>query len=247
MLKQKTEMRFLTSAFQWKTIADTLKDILTECFFVFTSDSIVVNNVDPEKVVEIYMEIKPDLSKYFSPTMFVFPIYIQTVYRVLRGVKMSDTMEMTDMPDGSLQLYIYSETGMIKNKVKLKPLQQNLPIFIRNPRVYELAVTFPTGELYHILHDLAALSRKVEISVEHQVITFSAQDESGTTSQYSQAFEEIAPSTSIHNIYLLKFIEKYTKPCIEGTVVVRMDSHLPLSVVYYLENGSLELTIAGLG
>lgn len=237
-------MRYTTSALEWKTIADTLKDILTECFFVFDQQTITMNNVDPEKVVEVYLEITPN-SSYNCPTKFVFPIYIQTVYRVLRGVKANDTMTMEDDPQGNLVIHVYSHANVLKNQVILKSLHQNVPSFIRNARTYAVAVKFESDQLYHILHDLSALSRKVSISIKDKVVTFQSEDESGTISCYKNQFEELV-HVKFHNTYLVKFLEKFTKPCLTDMIVVRIENSVPLSVVYPLANGFLEMTIAGL-
>jgi len=239
-------MRYLTSASEWKTIADTLKDILMECYFVFAADKITMNNVDPEKVVEIYFEMIPKKETYFCPTNVYFPIYIQTIYRVLRGVKNNDMLEMSDLNDGSLKMYVYSNSGVLKNQITMAPLTDYFPVMIRNPRVYEIGVTFNNDQFYHILHDLGAISRRVSIHVKDSNIEFYSKDESGTSSTFQQHFQEIEPSYKFKNTFLLKFLEKYTKPGLQKLVTLRIDNNLPLSVVYYLENGSLELTIAGL-
>ena len=126
-LFKKKQMRYITSAFQWKVLADTLKDILTECFFVFEPTKITMNNVDPEKVVDIFYEVRPSPDVYQCPETFKFPVYIQTVYRVLRGVKQTDTMEMSKLQDGSLKIVVYSQFGNIKNQISLCPLQDDIP------------------------------------------------------------------------------------------------------------------------
>lgn len=239
-------MHYLTSASEWKSLADTLKDILTECFFVFEKDRITMNNVDPQKVVDVFYQERPDPSKYTCATTFRFPVYIQTLYRVLRGVKPKDTMEMSDQYDGSLALTIYSEFGCEKNRISLKPLKEDIPTYIRNPKTYQVSVSMLNDQFYHIIHDLGALSRQVNIHVEDQTITFKSSDESGTQSVYSQSFNELSPSYIFNNTYLLKFLEKYSKPGMQKFINISLDHNLPLSVVYYLERGSLEMTIAGL-
>jgi hypothetical protein len=239
-------MNYLTSAIEWKTLADSLKDILTECFFVFEPTTISMNNVDPEKVVEVYYKITPNPETYLCTTTFHFPVYIQTIYRVLRGVKSGDTMEMRANDDASLSLYITSSAGVPKNEITIQPLQETIPSYIRNPRNYAVSVSILNDQLYTILHDLAALSRQVSIHVEDQVITFSAIDEGGTKSTYSQSFSELDPSYFFHNTYLTKFLEKFSKPGIQSIANLYLDSTLPLTVAYYLENGSLEMSIAGL-
>lgn len=239
-------MNYFTSALEWKILADSLKDILTECYFVFEPTTITMNNVDPEKVVEVYYKTTPSSDMYICNTTFEFPVYIQTIYRVLRGVKSGDNMEMKSNKDRSLTLYIMSAAGVPKNEITLQPLQQTIPTYIRNPRNYTISVSILNDQLYSILHDLAALSRQVSIHVQDQVITFSASDEGCTKSTYSQVFEELDAHYVFNNTYLTKFLEKFIKPGVKKIANLYLDSTLPLTVVYYLENGSLEMSIAGL-
>ena len=141
---------------------------------------------------------------------------------------------------------ILSEKKVIKNEITLRPLSQTLPAFIRNPRVYDVDIIINNDQLYHILHDLSALSRQVEIAIENQAIALRAKDESGTTSNYSQKFNDIDPEFTFSHTYLLKFIEKFTKPGINKFAHMRIGRDLPFNIVYYWETSSLEMSIAAL-
>lgn len=232
-----------------KTMADVLKDILIECWFTFETRKITMTNVDPEKIVAIHLELQPS-DKYACTTEFQFPFYIQTLYKVLRGVKARDVAILTDGPNNVLQIAILEKGEITKNQITLQPLQNVLPVvYARHPFIAESPeMEFDTADLYRILHDLSAVSRKIGIMVQDQTITFTAQDDCGSISVFSKPFLSYPVKTyQYKETFLIKYLEKFAKPTLKKTITLRLTPGAPLSAIYKLENGFLELSIAPLG
>ena len=238
-------LHYETSASELKTISDVLKDILAECWFVFEESSITMTNVDPEKVVVVSLFVKPKTQDYQCTSKFVFPFYIQTLYRVLRGVKPNDVAIITDGPGASLQIDIMTMHGVKKNQIVLQPLKDNPPVFLRQQHHFDVEIKIETQQLYRILHDLSALSRKVTLTIDQEDVIFSSEDESGTSSVYSQGFPEL--NYHFKAMYLIKYLEKFTKPGLSDKVCIRVKQNSPLNLVSYLERGYLEMSIAPSG
>lgn len=237
-------LNFQTSASELKSIADVLKDVLAECWFVFTPSSITMNNVDPEKVIAVNLRLNPDSSIYQCTEKIVFPFYIQTLYRVLRGVKKNDVAILQMYPENgrTLDISVLTQAGLMKNKITIQPLQDTLPSFIRHPQKYSVEIKMETHQFYHILHDLSALSRKVNIKINQDKVSFSSQDDSGTRSVFTQGFPKL--NYVFNGTYLIKYLEKFCKPNLAPEIKIRVERDTPLSVVYHLEHGSLEMSIA---
>lgn len=235
-------LNYRTKATELKTIADVLKDVLAECWFVFDTDIITMTNVDPEKVIAVSLYLRPDPTTYQCGRKFIFPFYIQTLYRVLRGVKSSDMAVLSEGNGGCLQIDIMTAFGVLKNQITLQPLKDSFPIFLRQQHHYEVEVRIDSRQFYHILHDLSALSRKVTVKVVHDEVSFLTEDDNGTKSIFTQAFPEL--DSHFTGTYLLKYLEKFSKPALADEIKIRMSQDTPLSVVYHLERGSLEMSIA---
>lgn len=234
-------MKYTCSASHLKTIADVLKDILTECWLVFESNKISMTNVDPEKVIAVNLEIVPS-SDYECESRFVFPFYIQTLYKVLRGAKPHDTAILSNGPADVIQISILSGSKILKNQIVLQPLQNVLPVtYVKQKKTNAIEIHINTNQLYHILHDLSALSRKMTIIGNGGNLEFTAKDDCGSISVFSQA---VSTDINFRGTYLIKYLEKFTKPALESEVVVGLSPGEPLSVLYTMENGCLELSIA---
>ena len=230
------------SALQLKTIADVLKDVLAECWFVFEPSKIHMTNVDPEKVVSVSLQLQPTSDTYQCTTKFTFPFYIQTLYKVLRGVKPDDVAILKDGAGHSLCIDILTN-NVLRSSITLQPLNDPFPTFLQQAHQYDAEYKLDAKELYRVLHDLSALSRKVCIHVNNQELKFTSEDETGSAIMFTQTF----PSTSTYNfqgVYLIKYLEKFAKPNLAKDVFLLLHHRSPLTLVYRWEYGSLEMSIA---
>lgn len=240
-------MFWSTSACELKSIADTLKDILTTCWFVFTQDKIELVNIDPEKVVTVKLDLRPKPQDYHCVESFSFCMYIQVLYKVLRGCKPNEqAIIQNNAGSGNLSIEIreVNNNDNLKMRIILNGLQDQLPKYIVPNQMYDKSLTFNSSRLYYIFHDLGAISRVFKISCSGTSVGFQAQDESGTNLTFCEPVENL--NYKFNGAFLIKYIEKYLKPKLAKHVTLRLKEGSPLSVVYYLENGFLEMTIAPL-
>ena len=238
-------MFWITSASELKSIADTLKDILTTCWLVFTHDKVELVNVDPEKVVTVKLDIRPQIENYNCVEPFAFCIYIQVLYKVLRGCKANEkAILQNNAGAGNLSIEIKDASNTEKMKIVLNGLQDPLPKYIIPNQMYDKSLTLNTSKLYYIFHDLGAISRVFRLSCSGEFVAFQSQDESGTNLTFCEPVQNLNYKHSA--TYLIKYVEKFLKPKLSKHVSLRMKDGSPLSVVYYLETGFLEMTIAPL-
>lgn len=234
---------------KFKQISETLKDILAECWFVFCPTSITMRNVDPEKVVSVHLFLQPLQEEYRCTEQLTFPFYIQTLYRIFRGARLGDMATIHDIPDGSgsILISIRTEKGVLKNEIRMKPLQSQPVQFMDPPVKYNLAVAFESSQLYNILRDLSSLSRKVIIKIENLTVSLLAEDDYGTVSTFKQSFENVLANTHLFKgTYLSKYLEKFCKPGLGDHIILQIRKGLPLTALYNLEHGSLTMSISPL-
>lgn len=241
-LLQNTMLRYQIPALQLKTIADVLKDLLAECWFVFEPSKIHMTNVDPEKVISVSLQLQPTSDVYQCTTKFVFPFYIQTLYRVLRGVKHEDVAILKDGPGNSLCIEIVSN-NVLRSSISLQPLNEVFPTFLQQKHHYDVEYKMSSKDLYRILHDLSALSRKVNIHVNNKEVKFISEDETGSQAVYTQSFENTS-TYQFQGSYLIKYLEKFSKPGLSKELFLMLHHRSPLTLIYRLEHGSLEMSIA---
>lgn len=245
LILQEVNMLFYKcKAQKMKQISETLKDILAECWFVFDSSSITMRNVDPEKVVSVHLFLKPPQNEYLCTSKLTFPFYIQTLYRIFRGVRQGDMATFHDIADGSgsILISIHTESNILKNEIRMRPLQSQGLDFITPPVKYDVDVTFESGQLYNILRDLSSLSRKIVIKIDGHHVNLIAEDDYGTVSTHNQYFDVL--NYNFHATYLSKYLEKFSKPGLGDHIVLRIRRDMPLTALYNLEHGSLTMSIS---
>lgn len=229
-----------------KQISETLKDILAECWFNFETTSITMRNVDPEKVVSVHLFMRPPQDEYQCTSPITFPFYIQTLYRIFRGVRQGDTATIKDIPasNGSIHISIHNENGILKNEIHMKPLQSECLSFSSPPIRYDVDITFETAQLYNILRDLSSLSRKVVLQFEGTDVSLIAEDDYGTISTHRQQFDILSYYSK--KTYLSKYLEKFSKPGLGERITLFVCEGIPLKAVYNLEHGFLTMSISPL-
>lgn len=237
-------MLWTTSAGQLKAIADTLKDILTECWFEFTENKIVLLNVDPEKVVTVYMEIRPTAEDYQCLHSINFATYIQLIYKVLRGSKADEIAVLSADDNSNLCIQIKTPNNHNKMVINLKSLEGQACKYSIPVQFADMELSFNSSNLYYLLHDLGAISRTFNISVNNNQITFDAVDEAGTKLTFSESRNISGPP--YRAAFITKYLEKFLKPKLCKFVTLRLRNDAPISAVYHLQNGFLEMTMAQL-
>lgn len=238
-------MFWITSAVELKAIADTLKDVLTQCWFLFEPNQIKLVNVDPEKVATVYMEIRPPHDKYNCLQSITFSTFIQVVYKVLRGTKTGEIAKLTCEDGVKLQIEVQDEKLNTKMKIDLNSLADPMPKYTVPYQFYDKSIKLNTSKLYYLLHDLGAISRVFTLNVNDSKVSFEAQDETGTSLIFCEEVNNL--QYRYRSSFLTKFVEKFLKPKISKHVSFRLKNGSPLSVVANLDYGFLEMTIAPLG
>lgn len=243
-------MKWIVKAFELKGIADVLKDVITQCWFVFTPSSIQLLNVDPERVIAVLMELRPPSDLYFCEHRLEFSIYVQTLYKVLRGVKTQENAEVTLEPGAEdLFIRILRAPRYVNAQISIRCLQDKMPCYdtkrftMEVLRQNKICVILKTTVLYRVLHDLAAISRRATFHVQGNTLTIKTQDNMGTASQFQTQVND-GSDVSFDVTILGKYIEKFTKPNLCLTCDLLLGEGEATVVVYHLSHGYLALSIA---
>lgn len=240
-------MKWSVSAREFKTIADTLKDVLTQCWFLFSPQGIQMFNVDPEKVALVRLDIQPDSTKYTCNESITFSTYMQTIYKVMRGSKNQDTATITieDTSDPlAMYIEIFEGDGTKKNVICLSNMADKYPKFVIPTTSYKYSIRMNTTNLYHIFHDLSVVSREFIFDFSNCQLKMSAKDDCGTVKSHWIKFE--GQPGNHKGKYLIKYAEKFCKPRLSKFVTIRFSPGMPLSLLFDVEDGFLEMSIAEL-
>lgn len=243
-------MKWTVSALELRGIADVLKDIISQVWFVFTPSGIRLVNVDNERVIAVLMEIRPPSSIYFCECRMEFSFYVQTLYKVLRGVKTMENAVVELHPGGDIMsIFVHRRPRYTDTSMSITSLRDPLPCFNTESLTFERTcgnkekIFIKTCILYRILHDLSAISKRVMFDTAG--LTIGANDAMGTS---FECYTGIACSNkSIQVAILGKYLEKFCKPNLHQTIELYVHNNEAVNAVYRLEHGYLMLSIAPMG
>lgn len=234
-----------------KLIVDILRDILLQVWMEFANDGhIRMSCVDPEKVVVVDMDLAPSAQEYKCQETVVFCLYIQSLFKIIRGAGRNEVAVLTIFKDDPDWMTVRI-TGNDYQEFKIRRVHEPSPILASPPPpqfAYSLKVE--ANNFYAAIRDLSAVGKVVTVVVNGQDdIQFSTTDSLGTEAcyQFPDVHIESAVRPSYSSRYVIKYIEKFAKPGLAGDIYVLLGNNLPLRCEWRMDFGCLVLSVAPLG
>lgn len=230
-----------------KLIVDLLRDILLQIWLEFDSSSISFVSVDPEKVASIDMKLEPSPQEYKCSQPFVFSFYLQSLFKILRGAHKNEVAVFTCFQENPNQMVVRI-TGNDAQCFVIHRIQEPKPEYavipFDKPNTYKLEM--PGDACYAMIRDLGAVGKLLEISANgDRRISFLTRDALGTVAEYVvETMLAAAPFPPQH--YIIKYIEKFTKPGLTEKIEVEFGEGNPIRFLWNTGYGYLALNVAPL-
>lgn len=229
-----------------KMIVDIVKDILLQVWFVFDVDrSIFMMNTDDEKIVTVTMKLNPPEKMYHCRERVVFSLYIQNLFKILRGApKNSETI---------LAIYKDMPTAMIVRwddepypAFVLQHLTDERPMFVVNNDIYDSVFPQPVKAdvFYGIIRDLSTIGKIVTLTGGHGNTLMEASNEFGN--KVTHVLPVINITGGFTSRHIIKYIEKFSKPGLDDNIYIRYKKDSPFTCEWNTGFGYLRLSVAAL-
>jgi hypothetical protein len=230
-----------------KLIVDLLRDILLQIWLEFDSTGIKFLSVDPEKVASIEMRLAPSSQEYKCNEPFVFSFYLQSLFKILRGANKNEVVVFTCFRENQNEMVVRI-TGNDNQCFLIHRIQEPRPEYmpIPVPLVDTYLIEMDGDAFYTVVRDLGAVGKLLEVSAnaEKQII-FGTRDALGTTAEYVLQ-DQLAKSEFPPQSYIIKYIEKFTKPGLTERIVIEFGHGSPIRFVWNMDYGYLALNVAPL-
>jgi hypothetical protein len=230
-----------------KLIVDLLRDILLQIWLEFDVTGIKFLSVDPEKVASIEMRLAPSAQEYKCSEPFVFSFYLQSLFKILRGANKNEVAVFTCFRENQNEMVVRI-TGndnqcFLIHRIQ-EPRPEYMPIPFVNPNTYQIEMD--GDAFYTVVRDLGAVGKLLEVSAnaEKQII-FGTRDALGTTAEYVLQ-DKLAESEFPVQSYIIKYIEKFTKPGLTERISIEFGPGNPIRFVWNTDYGCLALSVAPL-
>lgn len=230
-----------------KLIIDLLRDILLQVWLEFDPMGIRFLSVDPEKVASIIMRLSPSAQEYKCSDSFVFSFYIQSLFKILRGANKNEVAVLTCFKENQNEMVVRitgneNQCFLIHRIQEPKPDYMPIPV----PLVDTYVVKMDGDAFYTIIKDLGAVGKLLEVSAnEEKRIIFGTRDALGTTAEYVLQ-DQLAKSEFPPQYYIIKYIEKFTKPGLTEKIVIEFGRGETIRFVWNMDFGYLALSVAPL-
>jgi DNA polymerase III sliding clamp (beta) subunit (PCNA family) len=230
-----------------KLIVDLLRDILLQIWLEFDVTGIKFLSVDPEKVASINMALAPSQQEYKCNEPFVFSFYLQSLFKILRGANKNEVAVFTCFRENKNEMVVRitgndNQCFLIHRIQEPKPDYMPIPV----PAVNTYTIEMDGDAFYTVVRDLSAVGKLLEVSAnsEKQII-FGTRDALGTTAEYVLQ-DRLAKSEFSAQSYIIKYIEKFTKPGLTDKILIRFEEGGPIRFVWSMDYGYLALNVAPL-
>lgn len=228
-----------------RVLFETLKDILTDVTLYFSKDGIKVTDVDPCKVLIVFLKLVPDnFITYHCPRDYYIDININVLFKFIKMTGNSDTITFSVPVDDQSHLYIYVENQEKNTRTvsKVKLLELNDEMFGIPDVEYETVITLPSNDFHKICRNMYTISEKMIIESYDENIILTSDGDYGSISldmgetEEGVTFEKVS-NVNIREIFSLKHLVMITKSAnLSSDVKILIKRNLPMALSYSVAN-----------
>lgn len=235
---------FEIDAFQIRTVFDVLKDILTQCIFIFQEQSMSIANVDPEKIIYVKCNLNASVSSV-RQTPFKFVTYAQTIYKMFRScVQGQECLFELQRETSSLILTVNKKGFNMTSKLKSLPIEPSKFLFCP-PQIIK-SEKFATANLHKIMYTMSSVSRIIQIEWTPTCIKFSADDNIQSSVLINHDISVNDTNINAKVLIVVKYLEKFCNKHLSSSMWLGIGEENQIIAAYDLPNGDLCLTMASL-
>lgn len=229
-----------------KLIVDILRDILMQVWIEFRDDgSIQLCSVDPEKVASIQMKLTPSPQEYKCSETVVFSLYLQSLFKILRGASKNEVAVLTCFRENPDHLVVRI-TGNDAQCFVIHRIQGDRPEYEELTFTHDVEIVMDADSCYTMIRDLGAVGKLLTVGVDQEGVTiFRTSDALGTSAEYSTDKNNLRRAIG-NQTYILRYIEKFCKPGLANEISIIIGPSSPIRFVWNMDYGYLALNVAPL-
>jgi len=240
----------------FRILIEALKDILTDCNFIFDCSGIKLIATDSSHNVLIHMKLPAENFDFYEcKEQCIIGVNMTNMYKLIKTMGNSDilTLFLENNNPNTLGVQINNKEKNSQTIYKLNLLDianENIQI---PPATFETELTLPSSDFQKIIRDMTNIGNLIEIkSVGTDLILccngdFASQETCLSETNNGLQFSNYAsPEKPIQGIFCLKYLLLFTKctnMCNQIHIYIKND--YPLVITYSVANlGDIKLCLA---
>jgi proliferating cell nuclear antigen PCNA len=241
---------------QWRTLSDSLKDLLTEANITFKKDGLRIIALDQSRSALI--DLHATAEYYYLKHDVTIGVNISNLYKIMKSLTTSGfiiafTIKASDQEHLTIEIINSDKKTTITHRLNLL----DLPVeSVGIPStVFDRIISLPSNDVQKYIKELSSISndKKITITSTKNSIAFSCTGDSGeskveifcsaTGLNFLQKNSDFDDETVITEQYSSKFVEKFTKT-IDSTLQLFIKQTHVLVFMYQLPSAVIRLVLA---
>lgn len=233
-----------------RILFESLKNILADVNFKADSTGLKLTTIDGTQsaIVNLFL-VNQKFEEYVCKRPVNIGINLLSVFKILKGIKHTDTISFTIYNNEDSNMYIQSQNSDKRSTItsKIKLLDMDEKIYNIPDIEFESYITMPSSDFQTYISDLANVSSEIEFRSSSNNLSLKATgDFAEQTITINETNNEILSSDEHHGKYNIKYIQLFTKSTnLCGTVEIYLKTGFPLTILYNVANlGQIKYCLA---
>ena len=224
-----------------RILFESLKNILSDVNFKGDFTGLKLTTVDGTHtaIVNLHL-VKQKFEEYICIKPVNIGVNLLSVFKILKGIKHTDTIAFTVFKEDESYLYIESQNSDKKSTItsKIKLLDMDEKIYNIPEMEFESYITMPSSDFQTYISDLSNISSEITfISNASNLTLRSVGDFAEQMITINETNNDISKSEEQTGVYNIKYIQLFTKSTnLCGTVEIYLKTGYPLAIVYNVAN-----------
>ena len=234
-----------------RVLFESLKNILSDVNFKADSTGLKLTAVDgtTTAIVNLFLNAER-FEEYICLKSINIGINLASVFKILKGIKNTDTISFTILHSDSNNILLTSQNSdkraVIRSKIKLLDMDEKI---YNIPDIhFDSYMTMPSSDFQTYISDLSNISSEIQIKSNSNNMTMTAKGDFAEQSITINETNENIPNDSNEQsgVFNIKYIQLFTKSTnLCGTVEIYLKSQYPLTILYNVANlGVLKYCLA---
>lgn len=233
-----------------RILFESLKNILSDVNFKADASGLKLTTIDGTQnaIVNLFL-VNEKFEEYICTNPVNIGINLLSVFKILKGIKHTDTISFTIYESEDSNMYIESQNSDKKSTItsKIKLLDMDEKIYNIPDIEFDSYITMPSSDFQTYVSDLANVSSEIEFRSNINNLSLkSTGDFAEQTIKINETNNEISNSDEQYGIYNIKYIQLFTKSTnLCGTVEIYLKTGFPLTILYNVANlGQIKYCLA---
>ena len=233
-----------------RILFESLKNILSDVNFKADATGVKLTTIDGTHSAIVNLFLKSEkFEEYVCKDSINIGINLLSVFKILKGIKHTDTISFTIFQDDENNLFIESQNSEKKSTItsKIKLLDMDEKIYNIPDIKFESYITMSSSDFQTYISDLSNISTEIEFRSNFKVLILkSIGDFAEQSIKINETNCDICSSEEQSGLYDIKYIQLFTK-CTNlcGIVEIYLKTGYPLTILYNVANlGQIKYCLA---